>query len=219
MSIYKKKKISLFKIIFISNNYFLKIYRFLQDINVKPMAPGDLLTYQIDTEIVFCILIKPCNENPSYFRCLEKAFQKMKSQLTGYRYLGVQQDPLNHNYNLPSLSRNLYLLKTIFSNRNAEIWVCGDTEQHKELQYQQYKKIVSDAIQMNQKRNSKTNAKTRNKSERKKHSTNGSTSKRNLTENYYCKTPDGNTLTCIDQEQISIDNYITGNYIFIFTLK
>ncbi|XP_050063348.1 origin recognition complex subunit 1-like isoform X3 [Aphis gossypii] len=187
--------------------------RLLKDINIKPMAPGDILSYKIDTEVIFCIFIKPFDQNPSYFRCLEKAFQEMKSQITGYRYLGVQQDPLNHKTNIHNLSRNLIMLKSVFSNRNAEIWVCGDTDQHNSFQYQQYKKTVTDAIDINHKRSPRTSAKSRTKSDRKRHSTNSNTSKHDSTENYYCKTTtDVNSVEHLNQEQTSIDNYITENW-------
>lgn len=187
--------------------------RLLKDINIKPMAPGDILSYKIDTEVLFCIFIKPFDQNPSYFRCLEKAFQEMKSQLTGYRYLGIQQDPLNHKTNIHNLSRNLIMLKSVFNNRNAEIWICGDTDQHNSFQYQQYKKTVTDAIDVNHKRSSRTSAKSRTKSDKKRHSTNSNTSKHDSTENYYCKTTtDVNSVEHLNQEQTSIDNYITENF-------
>ncbi|XP_025196678.1 uncharacterized protein LOC112595618 isoform X3 [Melanaphis sacchari] len=186
--------------------------RLLNDINIKPMAPGDILLYKIGTEVLFCIFIKPFDQNPSYFKCLEKAFQEMKSQLTGYRYLGVQQDPLIHKTNTHNLARNLSMLKSVFSNRNAEIWVCGDTEQHKTYQYQQYKKTVTDAIDVNHKRNSKTSAKSRNKLDKKRHSTNNN-SKHGSAENYNCKnTSVVNSVTRLNQEEISIDNYMTENW-------
>lgn len=178
------------------------------------MAHGDLLIYKVDSEVLFCLFIKPFDQNLIYYKSLEKAFQDMKSQLTGYRYLGVQQEPLIYNkpylYNLP---RTLCILKSVFSVQNAEIWVCGDTEQHKALNYQQYKNIVSDVIELNQKRNSKPSTKSRNKPERKRHSVNSNSSKHDLSEQHYSKnTSDVNAVTCLNRETISVDNYITGKY-------
>lgn len=173
------------------------------------MAHGDLLMYKIDTEVLFCVFIKPFDQYSSYFRCIEKAFQEMKSHLTGYRYLGVQQEPLTYKPNQHTLTRSLAILKSVFSNQNAEIWICGDTEQHKAHNYQQYKKIVNDAIDLNQKRNSKTNVKSKNRPERKKHVNN---SRHDLSEKHYSKNiSDVNAVTYLNQEQISVDNYKTSN--------
>jgi len=147
------------------------------------MAHGDFLMYKIDTEILFCVFIKPFDQYTAYFRCLEKTFQEMKSHLTGYRYLGVQQEPFTDKPNQVNLTRCLSMLKSVFSNQNAEIWICGDTEQHKAHHYQQYKKIVDDAIEPNPKRNSKTN-KTKYRSERKRH---GNSSRHDSSEKYYSK--------------------------------
>jgi len=176
------------------------------------MAHGDLLVYKIDSEVLFCLFIKPFDQNSTYYRSLEKAFQDMKSQLTGYRYLGIQQEPISYKpyqYNLP---RTLYMLKSVFSVQNAEIWVCGDTEQHKAYNYQQYKKIVNDVIELNQKRNSKPNSKSKNRLERKRHGANINNTKHDLSEKHYTKnTSDVNTVTYLNREPICVDNYITGN--------
>ncbi|XP_026818402.1 protein PF14_0175-like isoform X3 [Rhopalosiphum maidis] len=190
--------------------------RLLQDINVKPVAAGDVLLYKIDTEVLFCIFIQSIDQHPSYCKSLEDAFQKMKSQLTGYRYLAIQQDPLNHKTNIHNFARNLAMLKSVFSNRNAEIWICGDTEQHNTLQYQQYKKTVTDTIDVSHKRHSKTSSRSKNKLDRKRHSinsNNSNTSKHDSEENHYCKnTPDVNAVKYLNQEEISINNYITENW-------
>ncbi|XP_060847866.1 uncharacterized protein LOC132927368 isoform X3 [Rhopalosiphum padi] len=190
--------------------------RLLQDINVKPVTAGDVLLYKIDTEVLFCIFIQSIDQHPSYCKSLEDAFQEMKSQLTGYRYLAIQQDPLNHKTNMHHFARNLAMLKSVFSNRNAEIWICGDTEQHNTLQYQQYKKIVTDAIDVGHKRHSKTSSRSRNKLDRKRHSinsNNSNTSKHDSEENHYCKnTPDVNAVKYLNQEEISSNNYITENW-------
>jgi len=177
------------------------------------MAHGDLLIYKVDSEVLFCLFIKPFDQNLTYYRSLEKAFQDMKSQLTGYRYLGVQQEPLGYKSYLYNLSRTLCMLKSVFSVQNAEIWVCGDTEQHKALNYQQYKKIVSDVIELNQKRNSKPNTKSRNRSERKRLSVNSNNNKHDLSEKHYSKNAsDVNAVTYLNREPISVDNYKTGKY-------
>ncbi|XP_016662883.1 uncharacterized protein LOC100570440 isoform X2 [Acyrthosiphon pisum] len=184
--------------------------RLLKDINIKPMAHGDFLMYKIDTEILFCVFIKPFDQYSAYFRCLEKAFQEMKSHLTGYRYLGVQQEPYTYKPNQLTLSRCLAILKSVFSNQNAEIWICGDTEQHKAHHYQQYKKIVNDAIEPNPKRNSKTNTKSKNRPEKKRH---GNNSRHDLSEKHYSNNiSDVNSVTYLNQEQISVDNYKTENW-------
>lgn len=196
---------------FITCNSFLNIYRLLDEIKVKPVIAGDLRFYEFDTEVLFCIFIKSIDQHPLHFTCLEEAFQTIKSQLTGYRYLGVQQDPLCDRNKGHSLSRNLFMMKEIFTKRNAEIWICGDTEKHKKLQYLQYKKIVNDAIEMNQKRNSRLNTKTRVKSERKNCSTNHINRKNGLTEkNYYTNRVNGNAISHLVQEQITFNNCITG---------
>jgi len=175
------------------------------------MAHGDLLIYKVDSEVLFCLFIKPFDQNSTYFRSLEKAFQKMKSQLTGYRYLGIQQEPISYKPYQHTLMRTLCMLKSVFSVQNAEIWVCGDTEQHKAYNYQQYKKIVNDVIELNQKRNSKPNTKSKHRSERKKQSANSNNSKHDLSEKNHGKnSSDVIAVTYLNQEP-SVDNYITGN--------
>jgi len=181
------------------------------------MAHGDFLMYKIDTEILFCVFIKPFDQYSAYFRCLEKAFQEMKSHLSGYRYLGVQLEPFTYKPNQLTLTRSLSMLKSVFSNQNAEIWICGDTEQHKALHYQQYKNIVNDAIEPNPKRNSKTNNRSKSKTERKRHS---NSSRHDLSEKHYSKNISNvNAVTYLKQEQISVDNYKTGNVNIYHTLR
>ncbi|XP_015376653.1 PREDICTED: uncharacterized protein LOC107170631 isoform X6 [Diuraphis noxia] len=184
--------------------------KLLEDINVKPMTHGDLLIYKVDSEVLFCLFLKPYDQNPMYFRSLEKAFQEMKSQLTGYRYLGIQQEPISYKPSQHILPRILCVLKSVFSVQNAEIWVCGDTEQHKTYNYQQYKKVVNDVIDLNQKRNSKPSNKSRHRLEKKKHSANSNNSKHDLSEKYCSKnTSDVNVVTYLNREPIPVDNYIT----------
>ncbi|XP_060856711.1 uncharacterized protein LOC132934430 isoform X2 [Metopolophium dirhodum] len=184
--------------------------RLLKDINIKPMAHGDFLMYKIDTEILFCVFIKPFDQYSAYFRCLEKAFQEMKSHLTGYRYLGVQLEPFTYKPNQLTLTRSLTMLKSVFSNQNAEIWICGDTEQHKALHYQQYKNIVNDAIEPNPKRNSKINNRSKSKTERKRH---GNSSRHDLSEKHYSNNISNvNAVTYLKQEQIPVDIYKTENW-------
>ncbi|XP_015376382.1 PREDICTED: uncharacterized protein LOC107170631 isoform X2 [Diuraphis noxia] len=187
--------------------------KLLEDINVKPMTHGDLLIYKVDSEVLFCLFLKPYDQNPMYFRSLEKAFQEMKSQLTGYRYLGIQQEPISYKPSQHILPRILCVLKSVFSVQNAEIWVCGDTEQHKTYNYQQYKKVVNDVIDLNQKRNSKPSNKSRHRLEKKKHSANSNNSKHDLSEKYCSKnTSDVNVVTYLNREPIPVDNYITENW-------
>lgn len=180
------------------------------------MAHGDFLMYKIDTEVLFCVFVKPFDQYSAYFRCLEKTFHEIKSHLTGYRYLGVQQEPFTHKPNQLTLTRSLSMLKTVFSNQNAEIWICGDTEQHKALTYQLYKKTVNDAIEPNPKRNSKTN-KSKNRSDRKR---NGSNSRHDSSEKHYSKNiSDVKAVTYLNQEQTSVDNYKSGNVNIDHTLR
>lgn len=154
----------------------------MNDINTKPMTAGDLLTYTINGEHLFCIFTMPIDHNQNYYKCLEKAYNQMKSQVTGYRYLGIQQEPVN----CWNMSRNLTLLGTIFNYNDAEIWLCGDTEFHKAKQFKQYKDFVRDAIGVSKREDSKSNLRTKFKGEkRKSFSSNGITSSYGSKENKY----------------------------------
>lgn len=135
------------------------------------MAAGDVLTYKVDKEVLFCIFFT--HNNPSYFECLEKAFKEIKSQLTGYRFLGIQQDPINYSNKHHGVSRHLALIRSVFSNHDAEIWICGDTNMHKSQQMLQFQKVVNNAIEVNKIVTSKPRANSRLKTERKKYNSNG----------------------------------------------
>lgn len=134
------------------------------------MAPGDVWTYKFDEEVLFCIFFT--HNNRSYFECLEKAFKTIKSQLTGYRYLGIQQDPIDYSYKMHNISRHLTLIKSVFSSHDAEIWICGDTSTHKS-QVQQFQKVVNDAIEMNKVLPPKLPVQSRLKTAEKKYNSNG----------------------------------------------
>lgn len=148
--------------------------RLKSDIDVKPVAPGDVLVYHINSEAVFCIFIKPVNKNPSYYQCMEDAFNKMQTIVSGYRYLGIQQGPVYTRFAYEVICRKLVLLQTIFTNHNSEVWLCGHTENYRAFQYNQYSKLVYDVVEVKNKGNySKGTVKTKSKIENRKHNTNG----------------------------------------------
>lgn len=128
------------------------------------MAAGDLLTYTIDNEQLFCIFTMPIDQSQNYYQCLEKAYIQMKSQVTGYRYLGIQQEPVNSW----KMSRNLTLMSSIFNYHNAEIWLCGDTEFHTTKQFKQYNEIVRNTIEGNKREDPKTNLRIKSRSDKRK---------------------------------------------------
>lgn len=132
---------------------FFNLNRLLEDINIKPVAAGDILTYKIGTELLICIFVMPMNKNPTYFTSLEKAFTEMKSLMTGYRYLGIQYVPMRHeHYNSRPyycIPRNLLLLREIFDRKSAEIWLCGDPKQDKTNDFKLYNRFVQNAITQN----------------------------------------------------------------------
>lgn len=137
------------------------------------MAPGNVLSYIVNHEVILCIFIMPISSNPLYFSCLEKAFKEIKSQMTGFRYLGIQHDRSNYYM----MSRHLLLLKTVFSDSNAEIWVCGDVDNCNTNQHKQYNKN----IRLNTDVNTKRYSKTRFETEKRKYGTNSVTN----TSTYY----------------------------------
>lgn len=192
-------------IILITNCNFVNICRLLEDIQLKPMAPGDVLSYTVNSELLFCIFITPISSNQSYFCCLEKAFKKMKSQMTNYRYLGIQKDRTN-----PFLmSRHLLLLKIVFSNFNCEIWICDDVDDRKFNQRRQYNKNIRSNTEVN------VRSYPRNKYEtvKRKYSTNyirNTNTYDNVQNNYYDKKHNDKLITSVGQE------IITG--IFFFNL-
>lgn len=176
----------------------------LKDINIKPVAPGDVLWYEIDKEILFCIFIEPINQNPSYYKCLEEAFRKIKALSTGYRYLGIQYGPVDcmDPYNV--FSRESLLLLTIFDHHHCEIWLCGDNDDFRAYQYNQYRKFVNDVIETHKKSSSK--GRSRLKNESRKYDGNNSN---DLMENKI----NGSSFKLFEQE-ITPVNYISGDFVF-----
>lgn len=161
------------------------------------MAPGDVLSYTVNNELLFCIFITPISSNQSYFSCLEKAFKKMKSQMTNYRYLGIQKDPSN-----PILmSRHLLLLKMVFSNFNCEIWICGGVETRKLNQHRQYNKHV----RSNTENNIRSYPRNTFETEKRKHSTNCTRNMNtyDVQNNYYDKKRNDKPVTSIRQDSKS----------------
>lgn len=150
---------------------YLKMCRLIKDISIKPMTAGDVLTYKVDKEVLFCIFFT--YDNPSYFECLEKALREIKSQVTGYRFLGIQQDPLNNSHKNYGIYRHVAVMRSVFSNHDAEIWICGDTDTHRSYQMQQFQKVVNDAIEANKIVSSKPRTHLRLTVERKKFNSNG----------------------------------------------
>lgn len=130
------------------HNSLLVVYRLLQDIDVKPMVPGDILSYIINEELLICIMITPIHNNPSFYKCLEKAYNKMKLKMTGYRYLALQQVQINSQKYC--FSQCIKLLKFIFGDKNSEIWICGNTDAYRSLnQLNEFNNTVKMAIDNN----------------------------------------------------------------------
>lgn len=117
----------------------------MEDINVKPVAAGDVLNYKINNEELFCIFIRPIDKNPCYFECLSKAFHTMKSQMTGYRYLAIQRESIN-DPNVSGIPRHILLLQTVFSTIKAEIWICNDNDLCEVNQFKHYKNFVTNTM-------------------------------------------------------------------------
>lgn len=154
------------------------------------MAAGDVLSYKVDKEILFCIFTNPVDQNQSYFECIEEAFKKIKSQLVGYRYLAIQRESIDNEYTVNDTTRNVLLLQTIFNHLNAEIWICNDTDWNKVDQFKHYNKFVTSSIETN-KGYSNIYIKPKIKPFRKKYSTDNTTN--SIVKNYSNKKRDNNT--------------------------
>lgn len=163
----------------------------MEDINIKPMAAGDVLSYTINKEILFCVFTNPVDQNQSYFECLEEAFKKIKSQLTGYRFLAIQRESIDNEYTVNDTSRNVLLLQTIFNHLNAEIWICNDTDDlNKVNQFKRYNKFVTSSIETNNKGYSKIIYKPKIKPVRKKYNTDHTTNTCGFVKNHSNKKHD-----------------------------
>ncbi|XP_050438282.1 GATOR complex protein WDR24-like isoform X4 [Adelges cooleyi] len=121
----------------------------INDINMKPMAPGEIRMYKINGEVLICVFVKSLDKDRDHYKSLEKAFNLIKTQLSGYRYLGLQQRSASSEYDFDIMSHQIILLRSVFNNQNAEIWLCGDNDSHKAMQYEQYQKIVKESIEAN----------------------------------------------------------------------
>lgn len=195
----------------------------MEDINIKPIAPGDVWSYKIGIELLFCIFIKPEHQNPSYFRCLNKAFNMIKSAVTGYRYLGIQLEQpalLDRNFNT---NRTLIMLQSVFSQASAEIWLCGDNKHINSQKYQQYRKTVDTAIEMN-KGKSFPNNRYRNRHDKSRHGLSTVTKSHGSVENNYNKPDD---IVRVEQKPKYLDQSLhdatnhcmTGIFFFIKLFK
>ncbi|VVC28862.1 Hypothetical protein CINCED_3A014362 [Cinara cedri] len=120
--------------------------KLLQDMHIKPRAPGEILSYKIHNELLICILISPIENNPLFYQCLEKTYNKMKSQMTGYRYLAFQKKQNNGWISPICFSQCITLLQLIFNDSKAEIWLCGVQDNLRKYQLKQYQKTVNTAI-------------------------------------------------------------------------
>lgn len=116
------------------------IYRFIKDLDVRPLVPGDVLSYKIDNELLICIFIKPGSS--SFYRCLENAYKQIQSELTGYRYLAFQHVQKKGFISQNCFYRCIFLLQSIFSSRNAEIWICGTYEDHEAYYLNKFNKTI-----------------------------------------------------------------------------
>lgn len=134
------------------------------------MAAGDVLSYRINNEELFCIFTKSIDQNPSYFECLEKAFQSLKSQMSGYRYIAIQRESIYDLNIKSSTSRHILLLQTVFSTFKAEIWICNNNDLCEAHQFEHYKSFVTNTMVERNKRYSwKSNSKQKSKTEKKKY--------------------------------------------------
>lgn len=120
----------------------MDISRFLEDIKIKPLSPGHVFIYKIDSKVLFCILVRPLDNNPLHFTCMEKAFNEMKSHMKGFRYLGIQREKLYPYSLFRNMCHYLLMLKNMFSYSNAEIWICGNTDRHRIFPYSLYKRTL-----------------------------------------------------------------------------
>ncbi|XP_050530524.1 uncharacterized protein LOC126899551 isoform X2 [Daktulosphaira vitifoliae] len=120
--------------------------KLLNDINIKPMASGDVLMYKINGEVLLCIFVNSFGQHKDRYKCLEKSFNKIKSMLNGYRFFGIQQNLKVSDSESEDIWRKVFLLRSVFTKQSGEIWMCGDTNAHKLMQYEEYKKTVNDAM-------------------------------------------------------------------------
>lgn len=151
----------------------------MNDINIRPVAPGDIVSYKIGNEVLFCIFVVPEDRSQSYYENLEKAFLKMKSELTGYRYFGIQRGSVN------DLSRHLLLLQTVFNNLNAEIWLCNDTESNKANELRLYNSCINSIDKSRRDYYSKPNEKRGSRVEKKRHSSSSIAKTNGSIENHF----------------------------------
>lgn len=116
------------------------VSRFLKDIELKPLTAGDSFIYKIDNEVLICIFIRP--NISSFYKCIENAYKKMQSELTGYRYFAFQHMPKTGFLSQKCFHQCLFLIQSTFSGRNAEIWVCGTYEDYDAYCLNQFNKKI-----------------------------------------------------------------------------
>lgn len=183
--------------------------RLLKDITIKPLEPGDTLSYEVDKGELFCIFILPVDKNPFFFKCIEKAFKKMKLQMPGYRYLGIQKDYV-YSEDCNIIPRCLLLLRTIFDNQSGEIWLCGNTDCSRQNQYVHYNNTIRTATELNKRVPPNINSK-RLKYE-KKNSIGKIRTNDVIEKNQKEKLQDDNTKTHIVKENVNTHSFQEENW-------
>lgn len=178
------------------------------------MAAGDVLSYKINNEELFCIFTKSIDQNPSYFECLEKAFQSMKLQMSGYRYLAIQRESINDPNTKSGTPRHILLLQTVFSTFKGEIWICNNNDSCEVNQFEYYNSFVTNTmVERNKRYSLKLNSKQKYKTEKKKYKNADVTKMRGFSES--SKTYKKSSAS-VDHEQIYTKSHRTGTFLYYF---
>lgn len=107
----------------LNEHVLLLCYRLLENIQITPKAPGNVLTYRQNGVTIFCIFF--CNSMGVFSDWMEDALNDMKKSLAGHIQLAIQISPTLYDFQPKLHSYLCSLFQTIFTHDTVTLWLCG----------------------------------------------------------------------------------------------
>lgn len=112
------------------------VHSFLRDIKNKKLKPGDIVEYNVKSELIICAF----TNQTAYYSSIEDAFFKINRAKNAI-YLAIQTNPIGSDVsddNFIHLKRIVLIYRSIAHQYQSELWLCGQIGQNQTFPYDQY---------------------------------------------------------------------------------
>lgn len=116
--------------------FVLFVHSLLNDIKNKKLAPGNIEKYIVKNETIICAF----TDQMAYYSSIEDAFLKInRAKNKKFIFSAIQINSIDSDVsdnNFINLERIVLIYRSIV--RESELWLCGHTDQCKQIPYDQY---------------------------------------------------------------------------------